>query len=390
MKKILLVSLILTSMSTFLTGCWDIKEIQNMVYLNALGIDFVDGEYVVHVQASDFSSIARSEAGKPTQEAQVWVGKGKGGTIDEAFFDLYSTSQLRIYWGHITSLVLSEAIFSNGIQTVFDMLERYNEIRSNIWVYSTKDSIEEIMNATSMFNLGAIYNILHEPKETYNQNSKIPPMYLFRLMSDFSERGKATLIPTLILIKNQWSVSGKQHTLLAVDGAVVVQRGVYKGWIKLINLKGLRWMREETVRSDLSVIRGEKKIAELVLENPKINVKPMIKHGKPQFEIEIKLKAIVNEMTISAKEKEIQKLAEQRVKEEILHTYKEGLSIGADVLQLGYHLYRKDPKGWYKAYGKNEHHFPLDEDSISNLKITVKLISTGKLKLRDGFNPHKR
>ncbi len=389
MIKRILLSLLLILQSIMLAGCWDIKEIQDMVYLNAVGVDFEKGKYVIYAQATDFASVAKQESGKPA-EPQAWVGRGVGITINDALFDLYQTSQMRMYWGHVTALVLSQAVLKNGIQSVFDLTERYHEVRANIWIYTTNDSMEKIMRALSFFRLSTVYTILHEPKETYHQSSTLPPAYLFRFMSDYTERGKTAHLPSLEMVEDQWSVNGESFPLLGVNGAHIIQRGVYKGWLDLPSLKGYRWLTKEFVRGELTVFKDKKVIAELIIAHPKFKIKPLIKNGKPKFTIEIKAKARVQELIATISENELEKLAQEEITKEIRETYKKGLKFKADVLQLGYTLYRKDSGSWYNMFGRNHHRFPLDEDSIEKIDVKVSIISTGKVKLRNGYDPHKR
>lgn len=372
------------------TGCWDIKEIQDMIYLNAVGLDYVDGQYVVYGQSADFASVAKQENGKPTEEAQVWIGKGKGSTLNEALFDLYSTAQLRLFWGHITAIVLSESFIQDGLQAVFDLIGRYSEVRANIWIYSTNDPVEHILSTTSFFGYSSLHSLLHEPMDPYHQNSLIEPLYLFRFISDYTERGKTTLLPSLTVNNEQWKVSDKNHPMLSIDGIYIFQRGVFKGRLNIEDLKGLAWMNENTTRSQLTLRKKDRVFAELIIQDPKINIKATIVSGKPKFEIDVKLEARVNELLEKISENEIIELVEEKIQKDIIDTYNKGLALGVDVYQLGYRLYKKNAQVWYDLFGRDEHRFPLNQESIADLRIKIKLISSGKLKLRGGFDPHKR
>lgn len=383
-------ALLLLGQFLLLTGCWDIKEIQSMVYVNAIGIDYDDERFTVYAQVTDFASVAKQESGAPVG-AQVWVGEGIGPTINDAFFDLYQTSQLRIYWGHMTAIVLGQSIFKNNkLQNVFDLMERYHEIRANVWIYSTDDPMEEIMGSLSFFKRSAVYTILHEPVETYKQSSALPPLYLFRFMSDYTERGKTVHIPNVKLFKHRWSVDGQSFPLLGVNGSNIVQRGVYKGFLDMMSLTGYRWFVKEFSRGDLTVYKDGKIVAELILTNVESKIKPIIQDGEPKFNVKIRVKGRTNELHTTISEKELESLARQEIIKEIQHSFQKGLSIQADVLNLGYVLYRYDSKNWYMLYGKDEHRFPLSENAIANLNVKVNLMSSGKLRFRDGYNPHKR
>jgi len=71
---------------------------------------------------------------------------------------------------------------------------------------------------------------------------------------------------------------------------------------------------------------------------------------------------------------------EKEVKKEIRDTFKEGLSIDADVYNLSEYLYRKDAKAWKKLQknGKVE----LNENSIRNIKVDI-LVNSGRKNFKE-------
>ncbi|MCY7482840.1 hypothetical protein M5X06_24220 [Paenibacillus alvei] len=42
-----------------LAGCWDIKNVQDMNYVTALGIDYVNGKYIVYTNSLEFTNVAK-------------------------------------------------------------------------------------------------------------------------------------------------------------------------------------------------------------------------------------------------------------------------------------------------------------------------------------------
>nr|WP_231571358.1 hypothetical protein [Paenibacillus sp. VKM B-2647] len=74
---------ILIALLVITTGCWNIKEIQNISYATAIGFDYRDGKYIVYLQLIDFSSVAKLEGQQKSREAPVWVGKGTGASFTE-------------------------------------------------------------------------------------------------------------------------------------------------------------------------------------------------------------------------------------------------------------------------------------------------------------------
>ncbi len=137
---------------TITTGCWNIREVQDINYATAIGVDYSDGKCIMYVQMLDFSSVAKLEGQQKLSEAPVWVGKGTGKSFTEAANSLYSTSQKKLLWGHVSAIVFSERILKqNKYRDVLELLDRYREIRYLVWAFSTRESIEDIFNNTPFF-----------------------------------------------------------------------------------------------------------------------------------------------------------------------------------------------------------------------------------------------
>ncbi|SFK13254.1 hypothetical protein SAMN05518846_1099 [Brevibacillus centrosporus] len=60
----------------FLSGCGNSRDIQNLAYVTALGVDYVNGKYVSYVQVLNFSNIARSVDSVLGKPVPIWIGVG--------------------------------------------------------------------------------------------------------------------------------------------------------------------------------------------------------------------------------------------------------------------------------------------------------------------------
>ena len=72
---------------------WNARQIEILIYINALGFDYVDDQIVVYAQVLSFSTIAKQEAGGQRENTTSIVAKATGDTVVNALFKLYPTSQ---------------------------------------------------------------------------------------------------------------------------------------------------------------------------------------------------------------------------------------------------------------------------------------------------------
>ncbi|AFQ13084.1 Ger(x)C family spore germination protein [Bacillus pacificus] len=381
LRKLFLIS-ILTLFSSVLTGCWNIKEIQDIYYVAALGIDYKDEKYIAYVQLLDFSNVAKLEGARPDKQPPVWIGKGEGITMTEALNQLYKDAQQRLFWGHVSTLILSNTLLEQDIKSSIDFINRYREIRYNILFYATNESIEDVLKTKSFFTLSGLSTILHEPSEGYKQRSYIQPIQFFQFIRDSNPVGQTAFIPSIKISTENWKEEDKKAPLLRNDGAVFIRNNHLQGWLSESDLNGLRWIDEKTVRSPLWIVEDDQPVVSIVLEKPKVRITPVITNEQVRYKINVSLQAGINEKLKEISENKLVANTEKIIRAEIFNTFEKGVEINSDVYRLGEILYRENPQRWNQEI--KEKPFFLNKDSIEHINIQVNLVNSGKLKYQEG------
>ncbi|WP_152393415.1 Ger(x)C family spore germination protein [Paenibacillus guangzhouensis] len=372
--------LVIVLISTLLTGCWGAKEIEHMIYVNTLGIDYVDDQFVVYVQMVNFSGIGKKESGGATQEQKTFVGQARGDSFDTAIFNLYASSPQRIVWSNIKTLVFSDKALKHGIiDQVLEVWDRYYEFRYTVWAMATKEPMEEVLNTPSISDLSVLYSQLNSPMRTYEQSSIIAPIYLYKFIWKWKEKGQVVLLPYLDIVHG-WTDNNKPSPNLSMAGVCLLDDQQFKGCLKSSDALGLRWLEKKTIRTPL-VIKDKKSVKALMVMNKiKSSIKLKIKRGKPVFDINVSMQATLPQLNISLQKTLLEKEAVKEVKKQIMDTYLNGLKHKADVYSLSGILYRQMPRLWHELYTKEK--FPLTPDSIENIHVKVNLVSGGISKMR--------
>ena len=163
-------------LTIILSGCWDQNEPERMLYVNGIGVDYKDGKYEIYAQIVDLLILAKSE--QPNIDAvQAEVGYARGNTMDEAFYKLYHSMDQKVYWGHFSYLVVSEEVMKTvKLSPVIDSFIRYRETRYQIWVYTTKDPVIEVLLARPVLNKAITLSKLGDPENSFKQESFIEPV----------------------------------------------------------------------------------------------------------------------------------------------------------------------------------------------------------------------
>ncbi len=368
-------------MPFLLTGCWDLKDLQEINYLTAIGFDLEDGDFVVYGQMLDFASVAKLESGK-SGEIPVWVGKGKGKSLVHAVDDLYRTSQLRIFYGHINAIVIGAEVLKDSfmMEQIEQFFSRFYELRFTPWIYGTSDKIGEVFSATSVFDLSPEVSVLHQPLETYKQRSIFNPMSVRTYALETNEPGRTVLLPSISFSKGNWSKSNKPERMLAINGAYAMEGDKLLGYYPAERMLGLAWVNPHSYRGPLVLYAGNELLAGLSIEKPKLKIRPRVRGDKAEYAIKVDLTGTINIAMDDTTESELERLAADRIRKQIRDLYNEGLKHEADVLELKTSLYRKNNREWKKL--QNSGGLKLAPESLTTIDVSVNIKRTGNMKMR--------
>ena len=361
-----------------LSGCWNAKEVEHMFYAHAVGIDYLDGKYNVYVQILDFSTLGKQESsgGKSETTEGAWVGKGQGNTIEAALHNLYKTSQRRIYWGHLNTVILSESVLKLGIHEGIDLLTRFNEFRYTLWIFGTRAPVKDILLASPILEASPVYSQLGDPGDAYKQSSFILPKQLYRLIAEMKEHAKTPLLPMINTVKGYWVDKKQEYSALEVEGYGLIKNGKWNGWLPRTKAKGLRWIERRTARAPLVIGSEKQPVASIIFEHPKHEIVPVVRNGKIYFNLTIRVKGNIIEIGKGASESLLKSKSEKLIREEIRQTYMEGLKQNTDVLNLLDSLYRKQLPEWQRLRQSGK--VPLDGSSLQKINVKVNITNSGR------------
>ncbi|WP_068775985.1 Ger(x)C family spore germination protein [Paenibacillus sp. FJAT-26967] len=364
---------------TLLTGCWSSKDLQTMAYATTLVIDYVEDKYVIHAQFLNFSNIAKNESTQIGQEVPIWIGKSEGTTVTEAMTTFYATSQLRVFWGHLKAIVVTENMMKRGLREVYDEMNRFHQIRFNVLIYGTNEPATKLLSLKSLLNFSPLESLLARPGQFYDQKSLILPVYGFKFIAQLNEAGNSTLLPSLSIRNGIWTEDTTNKGMFDIDGAYFFNDLEYTAWMPISDLLGARWLQTKLSRSPINV-PNDKPFAALMVQNPKFVITPLIEGDEVRYNIEVKLSSYVNELRENISENDLKKAAEKVIEDEIRTTYNKAILKKVDVYMLSKTLYRGHPHVWKRIYNKKE--FPLKKDSLNEIKVDIHIEHYGKYKDR--------
>ncbi|PWW01259.1 Ger(x)C family germination protein [Paenibacillus cellulosilyticus] len=364
-----------------LAGCWSSSEIQSVMYVKAIGLDYKGGNFHIYVQTFDFSSVAKTDSsGKANESPGIWVGHGKGKTMNLAINNLYQTAQMHMAWGHVTAMVLSESLLnSNYVEGVLDMINRYPEARYTTWVFGTRMPIDKLFTVTSIFNMSPLESILHNPLPSFREDSLLRPLQTMTFMADLHARSSRAYLPSISYNDKSWNQNENSHDLLFLEGVFFERNDSTPGYVNKNRLFGFSLMDSNMRKAPLMIEQNGVPIGVISIGLPKIKIKPIVRGNEVHFKIKASYYGSLYEYLEPMSYEEMAKLTADTAKKYIMNTYIEALKKNIDVYNLENRLYRKHPKLWRKL-SNNGSVLILNENSIESLDVKVRIIYNGKYK----------
>ncbi len=304
MKKLLL-SLI-TLLIIFLTsGCYNYKEINQMAITSSIGIDKDEtkNEYIVSAQ------IMNSKENEESEDSQITVYSRKGKTIHEALRDLTLKSPRRLYGNHLSKIVLSEEVASEGIQNILDIFNRVTEVRNEFVVTIVKDdkASDVLKILTSTETIPAEYVKL-SLKSADNNSGLTYTTKLDEFVSLYLKKGIDPTVPVLKIDKK--SKKGKTVdnitttdpiSKIVIDSLAVTNEGKFESFLKKDEIIGYNYLRNQIQKMVIPVKCDDKNYASVSVQSNKTKSKIKKENNKYTVTFYINVNAIITEYNCSKK-----------------------------------------------------------------------------------------
>ncbi|MFD0590116.1 Ger(x)C family spore germination protein [Paenibacillus sp. GCM10027627] len=368
----------LSCFSLLLGSCTHTPEIQDMAYATAIGVDFKKGKWIAYAQILNFTNIARTEQVALGKSVPVWVGKGEGDTLAMALTDISRTSQIKMFWGHVEAVVMTESVLKKGVKDVYATINRYREVRYNVLVYGTKRELPDILTQKSILNLSPLDATLFMDTHMGSTHSTVIPVAGNQVIAALNETGEPAYIPSIDIDSLDWTEDKKPKPMFKVSGKYFFRNKKMSGWMSERDLLGSRWAESKLERTPLEIKRDEKPIAVLMFAHPKLFAQPVAAGDSVKFNIYVEAKAIVMDMVQKTSIKQMSDCAEDDIRKEIIATFRKALKAECDPFRLGEALYRWNPR-LFKKEADGKPYF-LTEDHLGKIEIEVVITTTGKYK----------
>lgn len=268
MKKIFLF-LISTIFLTFLTGCWDYKEIEDVALVSALSIDIDNdtGEYLINVEIIDTEEGANGPIFIPS------LIEMRGETIFDAIRNVISLTTQKLYFSHTSLVVVSQEFAKEGLAPLLDWLSRNEEPRLTISIYVSK---EHTAKETLVKEAIRTKMRTFELKEIIKSNiylSKSPDIQTYQITNQVQDKNIGSVLPIAEIV----NINGKDT--IRLQGSAYFSTDKLKGIFDPIETMKYLFVKDQIDHGVLIIDMQEEKnnkdkvTLEILNNNTKIDIK---------------------------------------------------------------------------------------------------------------------
>lgn len=155
MKRSLFYTAVLALLSLLLSGCWDRREINDLAFVMAIGVDkgTRPGTFIITSQVavpSEFASGRGGEGGGGAWSSlvpPVWITSIEGETVMDARRRMAEWAPRRGYTAHAEAIVLGKELARQGIAEVLDFFYRHPEFRRTAHLFVADGTAQSILQA---------------------------------------------------------------------------------------------------------------------------------------------------------------------------------------------------------------------------------------------------
>lgn len=371
-----IVLLIMIISCIFLTGCWSYREIDSIYILAGIGIDKVPetNQYNITAQFINLKENKINESFEPI------LLETKGDSIFDATAKIIKISAKRPYWGHTTSIIISEEIAYEGISPFLDFISRNEESRLGTNVYICKEkSAKEILNGESFSTDLTSYELdimAHENKHLV----MVPGLTINEVINQLAIPKFHMVLPTVVSL----SMDGVDTNLLS--GGAVFKMDKLVGFLDEKDEVPYLFIKNELESGILNVKTDEnnpKDTIILKINNNNTKIKPRYETEKIGFDILVKTDVNIAELTTmtdyisTSGRQRLKTLAEESLQEQIKNHIKHVQDeFGFDIFGFGNIIRQRNPKIW-KQIEKDWDSIFMDLDF--NIECDIQINNSGTL-----------
>lgn len=363
------------------TGCWDQRELSNMVITPGVAIDETeDGKICLTILVPiPKTSVSTADTGKSSSDRATLISETGEGIMD-AFRKIEMKLSREVFFAQLDCIIIGENLARNGVSEVLDFFSRYREPPLKAFILFTKGEAADILKTASPLE----NNPVAEIRKLENLNVGVK-MTLKDFLYELTETGINPISPLIEKVPVEKGKSDSSNKINSITGAAVFNKDKLAGWLNYRESKGVLWLKDQVKSGIITAYipeeKGGGKVAGRIIKS-KTRVHPIINGNEIEMKVDIYTDTSIYENTskLDLSKSDLIHYIEGIYAQDIrafiqLTLEKNQKQLDTDVFGFGTLINGKYPKLWDNYYKKDW------SEKFSKLKInivcSVRILDTG-------------
>ncbi|HWI51150.1 MAG TPA: Ger(x)C family spore germination protein [Symbiobacteriaceae bacterium] len=369
-----------------LTGCWDLREMNHLALVVAVGVDKspTPGRVQVTIQVARPSGAGKgggTEAGP--HGAPVYIATADGDTIFAAIRNLAQFTSRRIMWAHNNVVIIGESLARDDITPVIDFFTRNQELRMRTWVAVSRGTeARNIVSARTGMedipanSISALLRFAQLPGEGVHSD-------MGDALSAYLSKDQNPVLAVLELQPRGLSASEQPEAeeplpQARLAGSAIINNTRLVGFVERETGRGLLWLRRDMKNAVLTIPcpGGAGSNMAIEIRSPNVQVASQIVGSTPVMHFSVHTDGWLTEQdcpTPKLRTTELKRYAQQALADKIKAEMQATLALlqhelKTDAIKYARTLHIQQPQWWDKNSGRWDKIFP---DVQTRIAVTV-------------------
>ncbi|MGO4546221.1 Ger(x)C family spore germination protein [Paenibacillus sp. 2TAB23] len=322
---------------SFLMGCTDQMEINDVALVLATGIDKSNDEFKVTVQIPITIGQGEEEGNKKA----YFLESNTGHSIQEALQKIQHQTSHILRYSHQQIIIIHEDIAKKNISEVLDFVNRNRETRLTTYIYITRKKAFDILNTNP--NSGGV------SAEAIKGIGRLMGLGITsrEFLRDLYKEGSDPIAPLVDIEKGKLEV--KQIAIFKEEKMKFISNDSQS--------LGVLWMKHKAMLGkSITFPSNNSKFVSVTVSSQSFKIKPVITNKSPEFHIKISGKGYISEseeifnLDDTTIIKQLESALESTIKQQVEDLLKKTLVNGIDTFGLGHYLYVFKNTQWEKEW----------------------------------------
>lgn len=375
-KQGLILFLILSLL--FIEGCWGKREVEQLAFVMALGVDLGEkpGDILLTYQIAQ-----PKKGGQSGSDISDWTISTEVAHAPVSEEKVYEILNRHPFVGTTKILIIGEDLAKSGMNDALDAFQRFYQFRRTMFMLVAKGKAKDILN-TKLRNEQLPALSLLGRIEQYKGVSTFPAIRIGHYLTVLAREGQAPIIPAVETLKPgedgidyKGQEAGKAEEL-RIEGAGAFRAGKLIDYLSDEETKGYMWLENDVGTRFIGTgeVDGVSLTARVIGASAKYTV-VQDKNGIT-FQYQVKVQATIEEIKGSqvpmspdawaAFIYDAQKEVEKAIQKECQAAIDKNKGVPLDFLGIGRHIEQKKPSLWKEV--RNDW-----ENVLKNLPVELKV-----------------